>query len=188
MIQTKHTSVIKRNNVQQLLANMMSLQILDSNPQLHFQLLQLGLIEIIRSVLDKPTSQPIVATDFKPALEFATEQLAPRAPTDARYREMLERTMALMVYPADKMTSEFEELLDLQLRQRVANDVNKAMLRARGERAEAKIRQLVEARAWAEAQAREARVELPNYIHIGLEAADNPNGPGVTADVDAMVT
>ena len=94
--------------------------------------------------------------------------------------------MALMIFPQEKMAAEFKELLDLKLREKVAADVNKAILEARGERAEAKIRQLVRARAWAEAQAREAKVEMPPYIPIGLDA-DEINGFAGT-DGDAMVT
>lgn len=94
--------------------------------------------------------------------------------------------MALMIFPPDKMVPEFEELLNLNLREKVASDVNKAILEAKGERTEAKIRQLVRARAWAEAQAREAKLELPSEIPIGLEAVEeDTNG---TTDVDAMVT
>lgn len=87
--------------------------------------------------------------------------------------------MALMIFPVDKMPAEFKELLSLKLRETVANSVNEAILKSKGERPEAKIRQLVRARAWAEMQAREARVELPASIPIGL---DGPN------DDDAMVT
>lgn len=86
--------------------------------------------------------------------------------------------MALMIFPSDKMPSEFKELLDLKLRETVANCVNEAILKSKGQRPEAKIRQLVRARAWAEMQARESRVELPSVIPIGLD------GP---ADDDAMV-
>lgn len=162
-------------------------QILDSNPLLHFHLLQLQLIEMIRAVLAKPASpQSITAQDFLPAIQFATEQLSPRAPTDPKYLTALERTMALMIFSPDKMGPEFKELLDPQLREKVAADVNRAILEIRGERAEAKIRQLVRARAWAEAQAREAKVDLPSYISIGLNAADDLNGSA--ADGDAMVT
>ena len=77
-----------------------------------------------------------------------------------------------MIFPQEKMTSEFKELLDLKLRENVAADVNKAILEARGERAEAKIRQLVRARVWAEAQAREAKVMLPPHLSIGLDPDD----------------
>ncbi|KAK3712800.1 hypothetical protein LTR37_008891 [Vermiconidia calcicola] len=163
-------------------------EILDSNPLLHFQLLQLHLIEIIRTILDKPSQQSIIAQDFLPAIQFATEQLSPRAPTDPKYQTALERTMALMIFPPEKMAPEFKELLDVSLREKVASDVNKAILEARGERAEAKIRQLVRARAWAEAQARHARVEnLPPQIPIGLDPADEMHGLAGT-DGDAMVS
>jgi hypothetical protein len=91
--------------------------------------------------------------------------------------------MALMIFPQEKMTSEFKELLDLKLREKVATDVNKAILEARGERAEAKIRQLVRARAWAETQAREAKVLLPTPFPIGLDPSDTNE-----THADVMVT
>ena len=85
------------------------------------------------------------------------------------------------------MAPEFKELLDVRLREKVASDVNRAILEARGEKAEAKIRQLVKARAWAEAQARDAKVDIPPYVPIGLDAADEMNGLG-PADGDAVMT
>lgn len=125
-------------------------------------------MEIIRVVLDKQTRQAATAQDFAPALIFAQEQLAPRAPTDPRYLKALEETMALMVYTPDKMPPEFNKLLDPHLRETVASDINKAILEARGERAEAKIRSLVRARAWAEAQAREGKC-IDTTFSIGLD-------------------
>lgn len=95
--------------------------------------------------------------------------------------------MALMIFPPEKMAPEFKELLDVRLREKVAADVNKAILESRGERAEAKIRQLVRARAWAEAQARDAKADLPPYIPIGLDAADESNGVA-GHDGDAVMT
>ena len=94
--------------------------------------------------------------------------------------------MALMIFPPEKMAPEFKELLDVRLREKVAADVNKAMLEARGERAEAKIRQLVRARAWAEGEAREAKIDMPPYVPVGLDP-DDLNGVA-QADGDAMVT
>ncbi|KAF2772794.1 hypothetical protein EJ03DRAFT_324344 [Teratosphaeria nubilosa] len=158
--------------------------ILDDNHLLHFHLLQLQLIEIIRSILSSaPASGNIAADSFRPALQFATEQLAPRVPTGEVYKKALERTMALMIYPPEKMTTELKQLLDLSLRETVAIDVNQAILESRGERSEAKIRQLIRARAWAEAEARAAKVDLPGYVPIGLDA-EELNG----ADGDAMVS
>lgn len=89
--------------------------------------------------------------------------------------------MALMIFPPEKMAPEFKELLDLKLRETVANSVNKAILESRGQRSEAKIRQLVRARAWAEAQAREAKYDLPEHIAIGLDAPDSSSMAGVEA-------
>jgi len=165
------------------LINEIDPEILDNDHLLHFRLLQVQLIEIIRSILSKPGSNPI-ATDFLPAIKFATEQLSPRAPTDPAYQQALERTMALMIFPPEKMTPEFKELLDERLRKKVAVDVNKAILESRGERSEAKIRQLIKARAWAEREARAVKVDLPAYIPLGLDAADEVGG----SDGDAMVT
>lgn len=87
--------------------------------------------------------------------------------------------MALMIFQPEKMPQEFRELLDVRLREKVATDVNKAILSARGERAEAKIKQLIRARAWAEVQAREAKADLPAHIPIGLDVADEMNGDAV---------
>lgn len=115
-----------------------------------------------------------------PAIEFATEQLSPRAPTDPAYQKKLELTMALMIFPEDKMTPEFRELLDLTLREKVASDVNRAILESRGERVEAKIRQLVRARAWAAMQAEHANVELPHSI--GLDGPLDSNGRDLGRD------
>lgn len=141
--------------------------------------MQLQLVEIIRSVLEKNNGKPASA-DFRPALEFATTQLSPRAPTDPKYLAALEKTMALMIFDADKMIPEMKELLDLKLRETVAGEVNRAILQSKGMQPEARIRELVRARAWAEAQARSVDV-LPSNTDIGL-GGDN------IVDNDAMVT
>lgn len=162
------------------------LQILDKNPLLHFHLLQLQLIEIIRGILAQPSAP--TATDFLPAIKFATEQLSPRAPTDPQYQQALERTMALMIYPPEKMAPEFKELLDVKLREKVATEVNQAILESKGERREAKIRQLVRSRAWAETQARDAKVQLPSHISIGLDLGDEMAGIERNGNGEAMAT
>lgn len=91
-----------------------------------------------------------------------------------------------MIFPPEKMAPEFKELLDPRLREKVASDVNNAILVSKGERAEAKIRQLVRARAWAESQAREAKVDCPPHVAIGLDADEQANGHA--ADGDVMVS
>jgi len=163
-------------------------EILDKHRLLHFQLLQLQLIEIIRNILTSaPPNGNIAADAFRPAVEFATSQLAPRVPTGDIYKMTLERTMALMIYPTEKMTPEFKELLDLGLREKVACQVNKAILESKGESSEAKIRQLIRARVWAEAEARAAKVDLPTHMPVGL-GKDDVNGSVRTGDGDAMIS
>jgi len=92
--------------------------------------------------------------------------------------------MALMIFTPDKMTPELKELLDLKLRETVAGEVNRAILEDQGMRPEARIRELVRARAWAEAQAKEAKIDLPQDMSIGLDA----DRMASVADGDAMVS
>lgn len=146
-------------------------------------MLQLQLVEIIRNVLEQNNGKPASA-DFRPALEFATSSLAPRAPTDPQYQAALEKTMALMIFEPDKMIPEMKELLDLQLRETVAGEVNKAILESQGMQPEARIRELVRARAWAEAQSRDFDL-VPLHSDIGLDG-ESTNSAAV--DGDAMVT
>lgn len=96
----------------------------------------------------------------------------------------MEKTMALMIFSPDKMGPEMKELLDLKLRETVAGEVNRALLEEQGMRPEARIRELVRARAWAEAQAKEAKIELPQDMSIGLDAERT----GTVGDGDAMVS
>ncbi|KEQ85449.1 hypothetical protein M438DRAFT_344771 [Aureobasidium pullulans EXF-150] len=147
--------------------NELNPRILDNDPTLHFQLLRLQLIELIREIVN--ASGPPSPAAFTPALEFATSQLAPRAPTSPAFLQDLERTMALLIFPSDKLTPQLKQLLDLSLRQTVASQVNEAILSSQNQRREARIRNLVRLRAWAEQRARETKSpELPEKISLGL--------------------
>ncbi|CAD0110878.1 unnamed protein product [Aureobasidium uvarum] len=146
-------------------------------------LLRLQLIELIREIVNAPG--PPSPTAFTPALEFATSQLAPRAPTSPAFLQDLERTMALLIFPSDKLTPQLKQLLDLSLRQTVASQVNEAILSSQGQRREARIRNLVRLRAWAEQRARESKsaADLPDKIGLGLETQSDDY-----ADGEAMIT
>jgi len=153
-------------------------QILDTNPILHFSLLRLQLIELIRTTVTAPGPPSTAA--FTPALEFATAQLAPRAPTSPAFLQDLERTMALLIFPPEKLTPQLKALLDPSLRQTVATAVNEAILSSQGERREARIRNLVRLRNWSEQKAREAKLDIPDKIAFGVTSdiamADDQNG------------
>ena len=142
------------------------LQILDNSPPLHFALLRLQLVELIRTCSSSPDG------DITPALTFATTQLAPRAPTNPEFLEDLERTMALLIFPSDNLAPPLAALLDPNLRKTVANKVNEAILINQGARREARIRNLVRLRTWAEAKARDAKKDLPATLPLGLDLAD----------------
>lgn len=120
--------------------------------------------------------------DITPALTFATSHLAPRAPTNPEFLEDLERTMALLVFPTENLAAPLKALLDPSLRQTVANRVNEAILGSQGARREARIRNLVRLRAWAEQKARAANKDIPSNLSLGLDAdgdemdAMNTNG------------
>ena len=132
---------------------------------MHFTLLRLQLIELIRTAVSAPG--PPSTASFTPALEFATSQLAPRAPTSPIFLQDLERTMALLIFPPEKLTPQLKALLDPSLRQSVATSVNEAILTSQGERREARIRSLVKLRAWAEQKARDAKLDIPERIDLG---------------------
>lgn len=116
---------------------------MDRNPVLHFSLLRLQLVELIRQCTAKPGG------DITPALDFAQTHLAPKAPTSPQFLEDLENTMALIVFPHDKLGPELEPLLNPNLRREVADKVNKALLQKQADRREAAIRMLIHTRAWA---------------------------------------
>lgn len=138
------------------------IQILDENPSLHFSLLRLQLVELIRNCTSTPDG------DISPALEFATAQLAPRAPTNPQFLEDLERTLALLIFPPDKLSQSLASLLDPSLRKDIASRVNEAILQSMGARKEARLRNLVKLRAFAENKARDAKKDIPDQLDIGL--------------------
>lgn len=143
-------------------------QVLDNDPPLHFALLRLQLVELIRTYNSTPGG------DITPALDFATAQLGSRASENPAFLGDLERTMALLMFPPDDLEPKLAELLHPDLRRGVADKVNKAILVCESHRREAFVRNLVRLRAWAEHSAREIseankREDLPEHIGLGLD-------------------
>ncbi|KAG7286943.1 hypothetical protein NEMBOFW57_006443 [Staphylotrichum longicolle] len=138
-------------------------ELLDNDPELHFSLLRLQLVELIRQCNEG---------DITPALDFATKKLAPRAATNRDFLNDLEKTMALIIFPHDQLQPELAALLSSDLRRTTATKVNEAVLLRQNQRREAAIRQLVRMRAWAETSARSKKKDLPESIELGLNADD----------------
>ncbi|KAI0134960.1 CTLH/CRA C-terminal to lish motif domain-containing protein [Daldinia grandis] len=140
--------------------------ILDEDEPLHFALLRLQLVELIRK------SRP--GGDIGPALEFAQTQLGPKAPRTPQFLEDLEKTMSLLVFDHDNLDPTLSALLRPGLRQDVADKVNKAILERQKQRREAAIRHLVQMRAWSEEMVRkEGKKDLPSRIDLGLDGDDS---------------
>jgi glucose-induced degradation protein 8 len=149
-------------------------KILDTDPALHFALLRLQLIELIRTCTSTPGS------DISPAINFASSQLAPRAATNPEFLRDLELTMSLLIFlPAeDTLQPQFAELLQPSLRRDVASRVNEAILGSMGARGEARLRNLVRLRIWAEEKARAAAKPLPPFLPLGLSEGEEYAGEG----------
>lgn len=159
--------------------NELNPQILDENPSLHFSLLRLQLIELIRKCTSTPNG------DISPALEFATSHLAARAPTNPQFLEDLERTMALLIFPSENLAPSLATLLDPDRRKDIAAQVNEAILESYGARKEARLRNLVKLRAWAEQKARDAKRDIPEHLDLGLRSEKDDTGHPGAASEDA---
>ncbi|KAK3319234.1 CTLH/CRA C-terminal to lish motif domain-containing protein [Apodospora peruviana] len=155
-------------------------EILDKDPQLHFSLLRLQLVELIRQCN---------GGDINPALEFATKKLAPRAAMNTDFLKDLEKTMALLIFPHESLQPELAALLHSDLRRKTATQVNEAVLLRQTKRREAAIRHLVKMRAWAESSARTKKKDLPDRIELGLHGDDNDRRDGTHENgLEPMIT
>ncbi|ROW08092.1 hypothetical protein VPNG_06091 [Cytospora leucostoma] len=165
----KIKQLIHEGNVQEAIEELNDLdpenQILDGDAHLHFALLRLQLVELIRDSKDGDKS-------VSSALRFASQQLGPRASAQPEFLEPLEKTMALFLYPRDALRPEQAAILHPNLRRDVADMVNKAILFHQQNRREAAIRHLVKVRAWAEESARSLKKDLPDRLELGLNGED----------------
>lgn len=150
-------SLINNGDIQAAIEkiNEMDPELLDVNPSLHFSLLRLQLIELIRQGFKSKEG------NIQPALDFATSHLAQRAPSNPRFLQDLEKTMALLCFPPDNLIPQLKSLMDIKLRRRVAQDVNEVLLERQGMVGESKIENLVKLWGWGELQLSLQDVEFP---------------------------
>lgn len=172
-IETRHAiqHAIHSGNVESAISalNELDPEILDTNPDLHFTLLRLQMVELIRQCN---------SDDVTPAVDFAIEKLGPRAATNKKFLGELEKTMSLLIFPHDSLQPELAALLSSDLRRDAATMVNEAVLQRENQRREAAIRQLVRMRAWGETSARSKNKDLPESIELGLNADSMEHGTG----------
>ena len=141
-------------------------QILDTDPQLHFALLRLQLIEKVRR------GDPNSKDDLLDAINFANKQLAPRAKQSDNFVKELEKGMALLIFPREKLPAQLKALLEPSLRLEIATQVNEALLRREGSRREAQIKRLIKVRQWSEQECRKTHKPIPARLPLGLTAEE----------------
>jgi len=140
--------------------------ILDTNEKLHFSLLQLQLIEMIRvSDLDN-------GEDIKRAIKFANRNLATRTMNNPEFIFELEKVMALVVYGNKPLPDEVALLLKPDSRRKIAVDVNHAILKSQDAPHVARIADVLKVRQWSELKARERKLDIPPVLRLGIEGGD----------------
>ncbi|KKY35429.1 putative ran binding protein in the microtubule-organising centre [Diaporthe ampelina] len=166
-------NLIHQGHIQDAIESLNDLdpEILDQDAHLHFALLRLQLVELIRNSSDGDKN---VMT----AIQFARDQLGPRASRQPAFLKPLENTMAILLYPRDSLKPEQAAIMHPNLRREVSDMVNKAILHRQTQRREAAIRHLVKIRAWAEESARSSRKNLPERIELGLNGEDSSHENG----------
>lgn len=160
------------------------LQILDTNPLLFFHLQQQRLIELIRG------------GDIATALQFASEELAPRAEEHPDLLPELERTMALLAFELPRSgnsssstavvgrkgttntpleaPSHIAELLQPAQRLRTAGELNAAILASQSQGREPKLPTLLKMLSYSEGvlgNSSEGKVTFPHLDLLGSFAA-----------------
>jgi len=144
------------------LVNQLHPDLLDSDRYLFFHLQQQHLIELIRH------------KNVEEALRFAQEHLAERGEQNHAILGELERTLALLAFE-DPDKSPFGDLLHPTHRQRVASELNAAILKA--EHRESTTPQLVSLMKlvmWAQDQLDQRKVKYPKITDLARAALEDP--------------
>ncbi|KAJ1985680.1 hypothetical protein H4R33_003838 [Dimargaris cristalligena] len=158
---------VQTGNIEEAIerVNDLNPQILDTNPQLYFHLQQQRLIELIRE------------GKVEEALLFAQEEMAPRGEEVPELLDELEKTMTLLAFdPALNFPSPVSELLDYGQRQKIASELNAAILSAESYQSEPKLPSIIKLLTWAQTQL-DARASYPHLTNILTGEIDHSSSP-----------
>jgi hypothetical protein len=114
-------------------------EILDTQPSLYFHLQQQRLLELLRN--DR----------IEQALQFAQQQLAPRALQQPDFLEEMEKIMLLLAF-GDKSASPTAQLLAPEQRAKVASELNDAILSSQSQNKPPRLCTLLKRLVWAQRQ------------------------------------
>lgn len=135
-------------------------ELLDSDNYLHFHLQQQHLIELIRD------------GKVEEALNFAQQKLAERGEESGEVLAEMERTLSLLAFE-DPANSPFGDLLNTSHRQKVASELNAAILRqANCTDPTTRLETLLKLLMWAQQQLEQKKVKFPRMSDLASGALD----------------
>lgn len=159
----KIREAIQRGDMEEAvsLTNKLNPEILDTNQLLYFHLQQQRLIELIRE------------KDIVSAVEFAQNQLAEQGQESSNFLEELEQTMALLAFenPED---SPFGELLHPAQRQKVASELNAAILEAEYRKTQPKLANILKLLLWTQEELDKKKARFPKMTDMATGTFEDP--------------
>ncbi|XP_018569289.1 glucose-induced degradation protein 8 homolog [Anoplophora glabripennis] len=144
------------------LINQLHPELLDNDRYLYFHLQQLHLIELIRN------------NRIEEALAFAQSHLSEAGEEDPSVLSELERTVALLAFE-DPLNSPFGDLLAPSHRQKVASEVNAAILKMEHQETTVpKISTVLKLILWAQEKLNKKNVKYPKMTDLATATIDDP--------------
>ncbi|KAI8355003.1 CTLH/CRA C-terminal to lish motif domain-containing protein [Mortierella sp. GBAus27b] len=161
-------TAIQRGDINEAIekVNELNPEILDTNPRLFFHLQQQRLIEYIRE------------GDITKAVEFAQEELAPRGEENPEFLAELEKTMSLLAFELNGQ-SPVSDLLTPAQRQKLASELNSALLLSQSQEKDPKLPTLLKL-CWYSQQQLDEKVVFPkikDFTKAELVMEPMGNGP-----------
>ncbi|CAH0388816.1 unnamed protein product [Bemisia tabaci] len=136
------------------LVNQLHPELLDNDRYLYFHLQQLHLIELIR------------AGKVEEALRFAQEQLSEAGENDPTVLHELERTLALLAFE-EPTKSPFSDLLQQAHRQKVASELNAAILKVEhDESTTPRLFNLMKLILWSQDELDKKKIKYPHMTDL----------------------
>jgi hypothetical protein len=108
--------------------------------------------------------------DIERAIVFAQEELALRGEENPEFLDELERTMALLAFE-DMSKSPVSHLLEVSQRQKVARELNAAVLASQGQEKDPRLPNLLKLLLWAQNQMDEKHIfpKIKNFATADFE-------------------
>lgn len=141
------------------LVNNLHPELLDNNRYLYFHLQQQHLIELIRQ------------GNVEKALDFAQSHLAERGEKNADILNELEQTLALLAFDNPEK-SPFGELLHLSHRQKVASELNAAILEQEHMEPTSKLSNFLKLLLWAQDELDAKKIKYPKMTDVSTGAIE----------------